>query len=193
MGIKLVPLKCPKCGSVVKGSGKDMVFRCENCGEFIYAPTGATIPGKIYDFEVDSKDKAYMPFFTYLTKVQIYREEVKGLLAQHGKSGEWLSYIPAWAELPAEEIVRIGKLLTSNPPDRPHEIDSFRGVSALPVGITIEEGEKLAEFLFLSYEVEMRGTLQRIDYSFEASFRELVYMPMNYRGYYVPAFRKYTG
>ncbi len=191
MVVKLVPLKCPKCGSVVKGTAKDMVYRCENCGSFIYTPTGYNIPGKIYDFEVQGKEKYYMPFYTYLTKVQIYREEVKGLLAEHGRSGDYMSYIPAWDELPAEETIRLGKLLSSSPPDELIEIDNFRGVRVIPASITIEEGEKLAEFLFLSYEVEKRGILQRIDYSFEAQFRELVYIPMNYSGYYIPAFRKY--
>ncbi len=190
MVIKLEPLKCPKCGSVLHGKAPDLIYVCENCGTFVYAPTGKEINGKILEFELEGKNRYYMPFLTYDTKVEIYHEEVRGILTEKGRGGEWLTYVPGWNELPAEETVRMGKMLSSNPPEAV-EIDNFRNVPRIPLGVTIEEGEKLTEFIFLSYEVERRGILQKIDYSFAAEFKEVVYVPVIYDGYYYPAFRKY--
>ncbi len=192
MEIKLQPLKCPHCGAVVKAKSRDHVYRCEHCGTFIYAPGEYEIKGKIFDFEIVKNAKRYyMPFLSYRTKAEIFHEDVKGILAQYGKSGEWITYIPAWGAIPAEETVRLGKIFTSNPPEETLEIDSFREVPPLSVDITIEEGERMAEFLFLSYEVERKGVLQRIDYSYNAKFKEIVYIPMYYDRYYTPGLRKY--
>jgi len=192
MGIKLEALKCPKCGSVLKADRKDLIYRCENCGTFIYAPTGEEIKVKILDFEeIYNAKRYYMPFLTYLTKVEIYREDVRGFLAERGMGGEWITYIPAGGSLPAQEMVRISKLFTANPPRNKNEIQSFRDAHPLPLEITIEEGEKLAEFVFLSYEVDRPGILQNLEYSFEAKFREVIYMPVYYDGGYILGLRGY--
>ena len=192
MSLKLEPLKCPKCGSILKARRKDLVYRCEHCGTFIYAPTGEEISARILAFEeIVKASKYYMPLLAYHTKVEIYREDVKGFLAERGMGGEWITYIPAGGSLPGEEIVRISKMLTANPPRNRSEIESFRDAKPLSLEITIEEGEKLAEFIFLSYEVDRPGILQDIDYSFQAKFREIVYMPVYYDGKYIIGLRGY--
>ncbi len=192
MAIKLEALKCPKCGSILKARRRDLVYRCENCGTFIYAPTAKEIRVRIFDFEeIMNARKYYMPFLAYHTKAEIYREDVRGFLASRGMGGEWITYIPANTSLPGEEIVRISKMLTANPPKNKNEVDSFRDATPLSLDITIEEGEKLAEFVFLSYEVDRPGILQNLDYSFEARFREIIYMPVYYNGKYILALRGY--
>jgi len=192
MGIKLEALKCPECGSVLKADRKDLIYICENCGTFIYAPTGQKIKVKILDFEeLYNAKKYYMPFLTYFTKVEIYREDVRGFLAERGMGGEWITYIPAGGSLLAQEIVRISKLFTANPPRHKNEVQSFRDAHHLPLEITIEEGEKLAEFVFLSYEVDRPGILQNLEYSFQARFREVIYIPVYYDGRYIIGLRGY--
>ncbi len=192
MSLKLEPLKCPKCGSVLKAKRKDLIYRCENCGTFIYAPTGEEIKVRILAFEeILQGSKYYMPLLAYYTKVEIYREDVKGFLAERGMGGEWITYIPAGGSLPGEEVVRISKMLTANPPRNRSEVESFRDATPLPLEITIEEGEKLAEFIFLSYEVDRPGILQNLEYSFQAKFREIIYMPVYYDGGYRIGLRGY--
>ena len=194
MSIKLEPLKCPQCGSVMKAERRDLVYQCENCGTFVYAPTGEVIVAKILDFELQLPGKKYyMPFLTYYTKAIIYNEEVKGFMAKKGMGGEWITYIPAGGSLPGEEIVRISKMFTANPPRDKNEIDSFRDVPRLPLEIKKEYGEKLAEFIFLSYEVDRPGILQGINYSFETNFEGIVYVPVYYERGYTIALRGYGG
>ena len=194
MTVKLVPLKCPKCGSILKAQRKDLVYQCENCGTFIYAPTGEALDVSILDFEITHKGKKYyMPFLTYLTKVHIYDEEVRGFLAERGMGGEWITYIPAGGSLPGEEAVRMSKMFTSNPPRNKNEVQSFRDASPLPLEIPIEAGEKIAEFIFLSYEVDRPGILQNIRYDFEAKFSKMIYVPVYYDRGYIIALRGYGG
>ncbi len=191
MSIELVPLKCPKCGSVLKARRKDLVYRCENCGTFVYAPTGEVMNVKILNFEVPGQGKKYyMPFLMYHTHAEIYNEEVRGFFAERGMGGEWITYIPAGGQIPGEEVVRISKTVTSKPPHGP-EIDSFREGSPLPVEISVEEGEKIAEFVFLSYEVDRPGILQDLKYSFSAKFKGITYLPVYYQQGYVIALREY--
>ena len=194
MGLKLVPLKCPKCGSVLKADRKDLVYRCENCGTFIYAPTGEEIKVTILEFEsLRNSDKYYMPFLTYRTQARIYDEEVRGFFAERGMGGEWITYIPAGGSIPGSEIIRISKLFTSNPPRNKNVVESFRDATPLPLEISIEEGVKLAEFVFLSYEVDRPGILQNIRYDFRAEFEGLVYIPVYYINGYIIALRGYGG
>jgi|GEM_PF-2671610 len=194
MSIKLVPLKCPKCGSVLKSKRKDLVYQCENCGTFIYAPTGEVLDVRILEFEIiRNARKYYMPFLTYHTVARIYDEEVRGFFAQRGMGGEWITYIPAGGSLPSEEAVRISKLFTSNPPRNKNEVESFRDAAPLPMEIPIEAGPKLAEFVFLSYEVDRPGILQDIRYDFEAKFKGVVYVPVYYDNGYIIALRGYGG
>ena len=191
--IKLIPLKCPKCGSVISGKLRDLVYRCNNCGTFVYAPTRKEIKAKIYRYEFETKDKRYyIPFLVYLTNTEIYSEENIGLLATHGQGGRYLTYIPA-SSMPSSEVLRLAKMFTSNPPENPIEINDFEGHPRLPLEMSIEEGEKMAEFIFLSYEVDRPGVLQRINYSFSAEFQYIIYMPFYYRGYYYPGLEKYGG
>ncbi len=194
MTVKLVPLKCPNCGSVLKANRKDYLYRCEHCGTFVYAPTGAAVDAKIIDFETLLQSKRYyMPFLTYLTEVEIYSEEVRGFFKERGMGGRWLTYIPGGGSMPSEEIVRWSKLLTSNPPRNKNEIGSFRDGAPLPLEIEIDEGEKLAEFVFLSYEVDRPGVLQGINYRFRAKFNGFVYLPVYYDRGYMLGLRGYGG
>ncbi len=194
MSIKLVPLKCPHCGSILKSDRKDLLYMCDNCGTFVYAPTETVVNVKIFDFEVLRNSKRYyMPVLTYVTDVEIYSEEVRGFFKERGMGGRWLTYIPAGGSLPAEVIVMLSKMLTSSPPQDSKEIDSFRDARPLPMEITIEEGAELAEFVFLSYEVDRPGILQGINYSFSANFNGIVYIPVYYDRGYILGLRGYGG
>ncbi len=194
MTVKLVPLKCPKCGSILKANRKDLIYQCDNCGTFIYAPSGEKINAKILDFELQLRGKKYyMPFLTYYTKAEIYDEEVRGFMAKRGMGGEWITYIPAGGSLPGEEVVRISKMMTSNPPKNKNEVQSFRDGPRLPLEIELNEGEKLAEFIFLSYEVDRPGILQGINYTFEARFNGVIYIPVYYDRGYTIALHGYGG
>jgi hypothetical protein len=194
MTLKLVPLKCPKCGSILKAQRKDLVYQCDNCGTFVYAPTGEVINATILDFEIARGGKKYyMPFLAYHTRTRIYNEDVRGFFADRGMGGEWITYIPAGGSLPTEKVVRISKLFTSNPPNNKNEVQSFRDATPLSLEIPIEEGEKLAEFIFLSYEVDRPGILQNIQYDFQATFEKILYVPVYYDNGYIIALRGYGG
>ncbi len=192
--IKLEPLKCPKCGSVLKSQQKDLVYRCENCGTFVYAPTMEVLNAKIYRFDTNRHDKKYyMPFFVYRVEYFIRREVSKHARDIYNQRGSWIAHIPAGGSLPAHETLRIAKLITSRPPQNVVETVDFEGIPNLPVEITVEEGERMSEFLFLSYEVDKPGILQSIAYTFTAKFIELIYLPFYYRGYYYPGLVQYGG
>ncbi len=194
MSVHLKPLKCPKCGSILKSDRKDLLYRCENCGTFVYAPTEETVNARILDFEIDMRAKKYyMPFLTYHTTARIYDEEVRGILAKRGVGGEWITYIPAGGSLPGDVAIRVSKRFTSNPPRNKNEVQSFRDAKPLPLEIPIDAGEKLAEFIFLSYEVDRPGILQNIRYDFKASFKEILYIPVYYDRGYTIALRGYGG
>ena len=192
--IKLLPLKCPKCGSVVKANRKDLVYRCENCGTFIYSPTEEVMTAKIYKFDTNFNDrKYYMPFLVYRVEYLIRQEVSEGARDVYNQSGMYNAYIPAGGSLPASEILRLGKMITSNPPKNYVEANDFEGIMNLPLEMSIEEGEKFTEFLFLSYEVDKPGILQSIDYTITKKFLELLYLPFYYRNYYYPGLVQYGG
>jgi len=107
--------------------------------------------------------------------------------------GEWITYIPAGGSLPGSVSIRLSKVFTSKPPTDKGEVGNFGDATPLPLEIPVDVGVKLAEFIFLSYEVDRPGILQDIRYDFDARFKELVYVPVYYdRGYRI-ALRGYGG
>ncbi|HJJ29397.1 MAG TPA: hypothetical protein O0W87_00140 [Methanocorpusculum sp.] len=180
----LKELKCPGCGAPLKSKERDMMLTCSHCGRIsLYAN------GKVGDvaYSIAAPDKEhpgeliYVPFWVVNADLNVTKESISG-----GKISRFIGdkkqmrgtrdfYVCA-AVIP-EEFSRVWNMdLTLDQP-KLNLISGFRGgkraVMKMEKGIAGEN----AEFLFLRYETEIPGTLQKLEYDFKINSTKVLYLP----------------
>ena len=173
-----------------------MVYRCESCGTYLHVMEGREIPVRILAFQREMKGKRiHIPFYHFDVEAEILGERNVGLLPKKGVQGPASYYIPAGGDFPAEKAIQFAELASTRLSSSVEEAYSFGNSTPSPVEIDIPEGKKMAEFLFLYFQVKKRGILQQISYSFNANFKELLYIPFYYipRSKHVLSFLKESG
>lgn len=78
--IKLIPLRCPECGSDIDSREDDRIFFCMNCGKgFQLEGDKFKEIGVLYakpEIEVNSKQLYYLPMWQILTEVSLQKKYV---------------------------------------------------------------------------------------------------------------------
>jgi len=183
----LKPLKCPKCGSPIKGKGYDLMLQCPACGsiQFFNRKSKNTEQVSYTIIAPTNEGKGtltYIPFWTVHAVLNVGKEEMTGggirraIFGQHKMRGERDFYVCASEYIP-EAVSRIWNmdLTIAQPQLSPH--DDFRQASRIVMTMEESDAESAAEFLFLRYETELPGTLQKLDYTFTVKKTAIVYLP----------------
>ncbi len=180
----LKELKCPGCGAPLKSKERDMMLTCSHCGRIsLYAD------GKVGDvsYSIATPTKEYpgeliyVPFWIVNADLNIKKETISG-----GKISRFITdkkqmrgsrdfYVCA-AAIPEEFSRKWNMDLTLDQPGL-NLISGFKGgnraVMKMEKGIAGEN----AEFLFLRYETEIPGTLQKLEYNFKINSTKVLYLP----------------
>jgi len=183
----LKPLKCPKCGSPIKGKERDLMLQCPACGniQFFNRKTKDTeqISYSIIAPAIEGKGTlTYIPFWTVHATLNVEKEEMVGggirraISGQHKMRGERDFYVCASEYIP-EEISRIWNMDLTIAQPQLHSQSDFQQVARIVMTMEESDAESAAEFLFLRYETELPGTLQELDYSFDVKSTSIIYIP----------------
>lgn len=188
-GLRLVALKCEKCGSLLDADQNDVVYYCNNCDtgyelinekdELVPAEVDFALPANVMDAEV-----IYYPFWVFDADITISSRDVSG---SSGIIGELFKknqgdggtaghvkkfYVPAF-DTSLENIKKLGLGFTQHQPDYETVTkDKVRGCI-----YSSKDAEKIAEFIFLSLEAEKPDKLSSISYDLGLSSSKIVGMP----------------
>ncbi len=176
-GLRLVALKCSKCGSLIKAEPDDHVYYCGNCGtgfelinekdELAVVNIDFALPVKKQDAEI-----IYLPFWVFDTNIQISSRDSSATLGSaagfiknifsggDGSKPVTKFYVPAF-DTPISNIRRLGMEFTKNQP----ELESIKKDKLTGCRFSSRDAEKLADFIFLSIEAEKPDMLKNITYS----------------------------
>jgi len=183
--MKVVQVKCPRCGQPIYSKTKDQAFYCAHC-RTMHIRNGGT---NVIDFDIAefnrnaTGERVYMPFWRLFTTFRINQSNVAG--GAFHKLGRWIKgdanggnlfiYIPAWAT-DVYEFKRWAMGLTEGQPTYSLRND-FNNVERGPTSVTKEEAMKMADFVIVTMEAERPGTLQYLDYDLQVHDARLVYLP----------------
>ncbi|MCD1296020.1 hypothetical protein CUJ83_13535 [Methanocella sp. CWC-04] len=182
---KIVQVKCPKCNTPVHSRNIDNVFLCEACGtlnswdgntETIEYEAGAFTRG-------GEGTKVYLPFWKTGIRFFIRHSSVKGgflsklsgILKGDSPFGEIEMMIPAF-DIDPGQYKKLAEKLTIEPP----KYDAAKlehNVERMPCEVTADRVKDMADFLFVTFEAEKPGVLQKLDYDLYIMSKKLVYLP----------------
>lgn len=185
-GLRLITLKCEKCGSLLNADPKDVVYYCGHCGTGyeLISEKDELVPMNI-DFAVSKKpvDAAvvYLPFWVFDADIQIGSRDSSGSVtgflkkALGGNDSERTVdkfYVPAF-DAPLENIKKLGLEFTKHQPD----LETIKKDRITGGICSSRDAEKLADFIFLSSEAEKPDTLKHISYTMGLSNKRVVGIP----------------
>ena len=184
--MKVIQVKCPKCGNVISMKQRDRVFLCSNCNTLHSRDNGVeTLNFEIAEFGPAFRGEGlYIPFWRLSANFIIRSERIEGggmsrlaawLKGGESKGGNLFVFVPA-SELDPGVFKSFAMMFTMNPP-RYSTRFNFGGIKNSPVAITRAEAMELADFVVVTLEAEQPGILQQLDYSLQVSDAKLVYLP----------------
>lgn len=183
-GLRLVALKCQKCGSLLNADPKDVVFYCGNCdsGFELINEKDELVPVNI-DFAIPNKkmntEVVYYPFWVFDANVKINSRDAAGSITgfimnifgkEDKKAGKF--YVPAF-ETTLENVRKLGLEFTKGQP----EFDVLKKGKLKGCSYSSKDAMKFADFIFLSLEAAKSDTLRSISYDLGLSSPKVVAMP----------------
>ncbi|MBW6517909.1 MAG: hypothetical protein K0A89_05350 [ANME-2 cluster archaeon] len=188
-GLRLVALKCEKCGSLLDADQHDVVYYCNNCdtGYEIINEKDELVPIEV-EFAIPENKRGseifYYPFWVFDSDIEITSREASGTAGSLGKfikknlgmEGEAKPvekfFVPAF-DTSMENVKMLGLEFTQKQPDYDTiKKDKLRGCI-----YSREDAEKIADFIFLSMEAERADMLKHISYSLGLSSPKIVGIP----------------
>jgi len=188
-GLRLVALKCEKCGSLLDAGQSDVVYYCNNCDtgyelinekdDLVPVDVEFALPENTRDAEI-----IYYPFWVFDTDIEISSREASGTIGSLGKfikkkvgaEGDVKPvekfYVPAF-DTSMENIKKLGLEFTQNQPD----YDTIKKDKIKGCIYSREDAAKIADFIFLSLEAEKADMLKHISYSLGLSSPKIVGIP----------------
>ncbi len=187
-GLRLVALKCEKCGSLLDADQNDVVYYCNNCDtgyelinekdELVPAEVDFALPADVMDAEI-----IYYPFWVFDADVEISSRDASGTgilgdIFKKKGGGEDVTkpvekfYVPAF-DTSMENIKRLGLGFTQNQPD----YETVKKDKITGCIYSSKDAEKIAEFIFLSLEAEKPDMISNISYDLGLSSPKIVGMP----------------
>ena len=198
---ELVVLDCPSCGAPLAGEGEDVVFYCTACHSGFRVPdekvgeTGNPGGDRLVPVEVAflatpaQAPDLHLPFWLLPAKVEILERRGSGdmfrglmnfFLSGREESGaapgEGTFAVPAF-RCPLKRAVELGLRYTFEPPDR-GELPRERLTGGCT---TVEDAEKLAEYLLIASEARKPDMLKELEYRLELGSPRLLGVPFKRR------------
>jgi hypothetical protein len=186
MRMKVIQVKCPKCGNAISMTQRDRVFLCSNCNTLHSRDNGVeTLNFEIAEFGPSFRgDGMYVPFWRLSANFIIRSERIEGggasrlaawLKGAQSRGGALYIFVPA-AEFDPTTFKYFAMMFTENPP-RYSTRFNFGGMKNMPVVTTRAEALELADFVVVTLEAEQPGILQQLDYTLQVSDAKLIYLP----------------
>ncbi len=188
-GLRLVALKCNKCGSLLRAEPNDLVYYCNNCGtgfelinekdELVVVNIDFALPIKKQDAEI-----LYLPFWVFETDIRINSRDssatpgsaagfIKNIFSGgDGRKPVTKFYVPAF-DTPITNIRKLGIEFTKNQP----ELESIKKDKLTGCRFSSRDAQKFADFIFLSIEAEKPDMLKNITYSLGLSSPRAIGIP----------------
>lgn len=182
---KVVQIKCPKCNTPIFSKQVDSVFLCDTCGTMHVRDNGV----EIMDYHVGKYvrqgegERVYYPYWVLNTGFvidDIHTEggglsNLFGLLGGQNRQGNIVMYLPAF-ETEAMSFKETAMQMTGSPPR--YEAGRLEpGAKRIPVTLTSDELQPVAEFLFVTGVAEKPGVLQRLSYRISLGSKSIIYLP----------------
>jgi hypothetical protein len=183
-GLRLVALKCQKCGSLLNADTKDVVFYCCNCdsGFELINEKDELIPVNI-DFAIPNKkmnsEVVYYPFWVFDANIKISGRDAAGsitgfIMNIFGKEDKTVGkfYVPAF-ETSLENVRKFGLEFTKGQP----EFDVLKKGRLKGCSYSSKDAMKFADFIFLSMEAGKSDMLRSISYDLGLSSPKVIAIP----------------
>ncbi|MCK9313499.1 MAG: hypothetical protein M0P20_05560 [Methanocorpusculum sp.] len=180
----LKELKCPGCGAPLKSKERDIMLKCDHCGRISLFADGK-INDVGYSIASPAKEHSgeliYVPFWIVNADLNVHKESISGgkisrfITDQRQMRGTRDFYVCASA-IPEEFARKWNMDLTLDQP-KLNLISDFKGGKRAVMTMRKEIAGENAEFLFLRYEAEIPGTLQKLDYDFRINSTKVLYLP----------------
>ncbi|MCE1248283.1 MAG: hypothetical protein LWY06_16705 [Firmicutes bacterium] len=178
--IKLVQLRCPQCGLTPWTFGPDIIYYCADCNKG-YELRGETLR----DVEVEFRQnpgkvqgaKGNLPFWVFEARLNLMLRETTSAMSSMlseftnmliSKSGSFsrktdtIFYVPAF-DLPMSDLASLGRRLTVHQPLlEEHSPGEFEKVV-----LHSDDAVKVADYIFLSTEIEKPDTVVRLKYTLD--------------------------
>jgi hypothetical protein len=188
-GLRLVALKCEKCGSLLNADPGDVVYYCNNCDtgyeiisetdEIVEVAVDFALSGNPMDAEV-----VYLPFWVFDADIDISSRDAGGTLGSMARfiktkvgAGDQEKpvekfYVPAF-ETSMENIKKLGLEFTRQQPD----FDLIKKDRITGCVYSSQDAEKIADFIFLSSEAEKPDMMKHISYTLNLTSPHVVAFP----------------
>jgi len=183
-GLRLVALKCQKCGSLLNADTKDVVFYCSNCdsGFELINEKDELVPVNI-DFAIPNKkmnaEVVYYPFWVFDANIKISGRDAAGsitgfIMNIFGKEDKMVGkfYVPAF-ETSLENVRKLGLEFTKGQP----EFESLKKGKLKGCSYSSKDAMKFADFIFLSMEAGKSDMLRSISYDLGLSSPKVIAIP----------------
>ena len=182
---KVIQIKCPKCDTPIFSKQVDSVFLCDNCGTMHVRDSGIeTIGYAVGKFARQGEgERIYYPY--WVLNVAFVIDEIQteggglsnlfGLLGGEARQGNIVLYLPAF-DTEAMAFKETAMQLTASPPR--YEAGKLEpGTKRIPVTLTSDQLQHVAEFLFVTGVAEKPGVLQRLSYRLNIGPKSILYLP----------------
>ena len=185
--VKLIPIKCPECKEAMKSRGQDIFFYCDLChkGYEVSEEKLRNVDVQFMRIREKSGDSGRtIPFWVFSVKLGIKlreaQQDISGLfsdLAQfltgvyvtREQGGYMKFYVPANSD-PLEKIVETGKRFTLMQP----ELEPAQPCSFEELAYNSDDAAKLADYIFITSEIEKPDVLIKLNYELELKLPRLV-------------------
>jgi len=177
-GLRLVPLRCPKCQAGLASAPGTVVLLCPNCGSgFEVMEDGALPPVSVSFARYREGAEEFHPFWTFEARLRLAKREsdrpaaaAKGLAALFGEKGALRFYCAAFpADLEAKGQWSLH--LTLEQPDL-QAVETRKELA--PVAFSQSEARELASDLFVTSELALPDTVRALDFELDLSDPRLV-------------------
>ncbi len=173
--VYLEPIKCQQCNQPMEDKGQDIFFYCDFCHKGYEIRDQKLHPVdvqfKICQGVKEARGKT-LPFWAFKSNLTIFYRETKitamSVLSALGdillgkgedKKKERIFYIPAYRDEQGKNISIGFHLTVKQPPLKNGDVWNFERVFYDSI-----DAAKLADFIFLSYEIEKPDVVSRIKY-----------------------------
>ncbi len=185
--MKLVLCRCPECGQPLKPENAHIIVACENCGTAVHLGDEGLAPIEVGYAEPRPGVEVleWRPFWIFRGQVHIRRRETQGGGSSGDRSARLWSqprylYVPAW-NLTLKQVQGIGSGMIARQPvyqlvSRPPE------ARLLPVVLSVEDAQKMIEFIVLAIEARRKDWLKRLEFELELKEPVLCALPANQGG-----------
>ena len=169
--VRLMLLRCPECNSNLAGEKEGVFLYCGGCGAGFRLEDGKLVKIPVYFAKAAKNPQSFLPFWAFDATLELHDVEAKkglksvfsdrgGLVRLFKERGSVRLYVSAFQGDLEAERPRALQLTLDQPEleyvNHPPRAEGFT--------VALEDAEKVADFLFLTSEIEQPDMMRKLDY-----------------------------